>query len=78
MPRTEALELLLGRISEQHPKRLFLEREFHWTAAGKRGESRMQKKFNEFYLEEEFQILWDVSLKIGSWPIQIYGLYAAD
>ena len=66
------------RLGNQHPQRAFLEREFHWTTAGKRGESRLQKKFNEFYLEEEFQILWDVSLKIGTWPVQMDGLLLTE
>lgn len=78
MPRVEALELLLARLKDQHPQRPFLERELHWTAAGKRGESRLEKKFNEFYLEEEFQILWDVSLKIGNWPVQMDGLLLTE
>ncbi|MBT2569990.1 NERD domain-containing protein [Planococcus sp. ISL-110] len=69
---------MLVRLSEQHPQRSFLERELHWTTAGKRGESRLQKKFNEFYLDEEFQILWDVSLKIANWPVQIDGLLLTE
>lgn len=72
------MELLLARLGEQHPQRPFLARELHWTAAGKRGESRLQKKFNEFYLEEEFQVLWDVSLKIGTWPVQMDGLLLTE
>lgn len=78
MPRVEALELLLARLKDLHPQRPFLERELHWTAAGKRGENRLEKKFNEFYLEEEFQILWDVSLKIGTWPVQMDGLLLTE
>ena len=78
MPRVQALELLLARLKEPHPQRAFLERELHWTTAGKRGESRLQKKFNEFYLEEEFQILWDVSLKIGNWTVQMDGLLLTE
>ncbi|TWT08535.1 NERD domain-containing protein [Planococcus sp. CPCC 101016] len=65
---------MLARLVNHHPQRPFLERELHWTTAGKRGESRLQKKFNEFYLEEEFQILWDISLKMGTWPVQMDGL----
>ncbi|WP_236015526.1 nuclease-related domain-containing protein [Planococcus soli] len=72
------MELLLARLSEHHPQRSFLERELHWTVAGKRGESRLQKKFNEFHLEEEFQILWDISLKIGTWSVQMDGLLLTE
>lgn len=68
------MELLLARLGNQHPQRAFLERELYWTTAGTRGESRLQKKFNEFYWEEEFQVIWDVSLKMANWPIQMDGL----
>ena len=74
----QALELLLARLKDQHPQRPFLERELHWTAAGTRGEGRLQKKFREFYSDEEFQILWDVSLKIGTWSVQMDGLLLTE
>ncbi|WP_223641096.1 nuclease-related domain-containing protein [Planococcus sp. 4-30] len=72
------MELLLIRLGEHHPQRPFIERELHWAAAGTRGEDRLQKKFHEFYSEEEFQILWDVSLKIGSWSVQMDGLLLTE
>ena len=65
---------MLARLKDPHPQRPFLERELHWKTAGKRGENRLQKKFGEFYLEEEFQILWDISLKMGAWSVQMDGL----
>lgn len=70
----EALELLLERLDKNHPQREFLERKLYMAIAGKRGENRLQKKFNEFPQEEEFHILWDINLKIGNWPVQIDGL----
>lgn len=70
--------MLLARLKDQHPQRPFLERELHWTTAGIRGESRLQKKFCEFYTDEEFQILWDVSLKIGTWSVQMDGLLLTE
>ncbi len=74
LTQADALTLLLTRLGYHHPQRQFLERDLHWTTAGKRGESRIQKKFNEFYFEEEFHILWDVNLKIDNWPVQMDGL----
>ncbi|MDN7242106.1 nuclease-related domain-containing protein [Planococcus sp. N028] len=70
--------MLLERLESNHPQRQFLEQQLHWRAAGKRGESRLQKKFNEFYQEEEFHILWNVNLKIGNWPVQMDGLLLTD
>ncbi|WP_298830618.1 nuclease-related domain-containing protein [uncultured Planococcus sp.] len=72
------MELLLIRLGEHHPQRPFLERELHWTTAGTRGEGRLQKKFHEFYSEEEFQILWDISLNIGTWSVQMDGLLLTE
>ncbi|PSL36384.1 nuclease-like protein [Planomicrobium soli] len=64
----------MGRLESDHPQREFLKRKLHWTMAGTRGESRLQKEFKEFYLEDEFHILWNVNLKIGTWPVQMDGL----
>ncbi|ALS80216.1 nuclease [Planococcus kocurii] len=74
LTQADALTLLLARLSCHHPQRQFLERELYWITAGKRGENRMQKKFNEFHFEGEFHILWDVNLKIDNWSVQMDGL----
>lgn len=74
LPQAEALELLLSRLSPQHPKRQLLEQQLSWIIAGKRGEERIRRKFNEFYTEEDFRILWDVTLKINTWSVQMDGL----
>ncbi|ANU12155.1 nuclease [Planococcus antarcticus DSM 14505] len=78
LPQTEALALLLARLDHQHPQRPFLERELHWKTAGKRGEERIRKKFNEFYQEEEFHTLWNVNLKIDNWFVQMDGLLLTE
>lgn len=78
LTQADALALLLTRLSYHHPQRQFLERELYWTTAGKRGESRIQKKFNEFHFEGEFQTLWDVNLKIDNWPVQMDGLLLTE
>ncbi|MEK6267094.1 MAG: NERD domain-containing protein [Planococcus sp. (in: firmicutes)] len=78
MSQAEALALLLTRLSPQHPQRQFLEQQLSWTTAGKRGEERIRRKFNEFYMEEDFRILWDVNLKIGTWSVQMDGLLLTE
>ncbi|MGB6406180.1 MAG: nuclease-related domain-containing protein [Planococcus donghaensis] len=78
MSQAEALTLLLSRLGPQHPQRQFLEQQLSWTTAGKRGEERVKRKFNEFYMEEDFRILWDVNLKIGTWSVQMDGLLLTE
>lgn len=74
LSQVEALSLLLARLSPQHPQRQFLEQQLSWATAGKRGEERIKRKFNEFYMEEDFRVLWDVNLTIGTWAVQMDGL----
>ena len=74
LTKSKALSLLLARLPEKHGKRLFLEGELHKEDAGKRGEQRLRHKFKEFYLEEEFLVLWNVNLNIGEWKVQMDGL----
>ncbi|WP_379081434.1 nuclease-related domain-containing protein [Metaplanococcus flavidus] len=61
-------------MKENSPDREFLERELFKAEAGIRGEKRLQRKFVEFYSSEPFEILWNTSLTLGNWPVQIDGL----
>jgi hypothetical protein len=72
--KTEALEKLLLRLGPVHPQRDFIDTQLYRTAGGKRGEQRLKARFKEFWIEEEFNALWDVSLTLGDWPVQIDGL----
>jgi hypothetical protein len=74
LTKSQALSLLLARLPENHGHRTFLEAELYREDAGKRGEQRLKNKFKEFYLEEEFNVLWNVNLSIGSWKVQMDGL----
>lgn len=64
----------IRRLNENTSDRDFLERELFLAEAGIRGEKRLQKKFVEFYSSEPFEILWNTSLTLGNWPVQIDGL----
>lgn len=61
-------------MKENTPERDFLERDLFLAEAGIRGEKRLQKKFVEFYSSEPFEIIWNTSLTLGNWPVQIDGL----
>lgn len=74
LSKSQSLTMLLDRLPEKHASRNFLERELYMEEAGQRGEKRMRHKFEEFYLEEEFLILWNVELKIGNWKVQMDGI----
>ncbi|MGK7377963.1 nuclease-related domain-containing protein [Planococcus sp. 1R117A] len=74
LSETEALESLLNRLPETHSYRKFLEVKLYRSKAGNLGEARIKKKFKEFYSEEEHHVMWDVSLSIGDWKVQIDGL----
>lgn len=78
LSHAEALESILGRLAPGHSHRKFLEVELYQTLAGKRGESRLQSRFKEFYLDGEFHVLWDVNLSIGSWKVQMDGLLLTE
>ncbi|QHJ72374.1 NERD domain-containing protein [Planococcus halotolerans] len=69
---------MIGRLPAVHPQRHYLAGEQRQIAAGIRGEDRMQKHFVEFHPQEEFHILWDVSLAMGDWKIQMDGLLLTD
>lgn len=72
--KTEALERLLSRLPDGHSQLKFIQSEWHRTASGQRGETRLALRFKEFHLDEAFHILWDVNLKLGDWPVQIDGI----
>lgn len=66
----DALKSLLRRLPANHSYRKFLEVELHRSIAGKSGEDRVEKKFKEFYLDEEFHMLKNISLRIKDWKVQ--------
>lgn len=70
----ESLEALMVRLPKNHSHRKLIEFEMYRRSAGERGEKRMIKKFNEFFFEEPFQVLWDVNLGINEWKVQLDGL----
>ena len=74
LSKAEALRAALRRLPINYPDRGFLEKELHNAEAGVRGEQRLQKKFIEFYMKEPYQILWNVSLSLGNWSVQMDGL----
>lgn len=76
--KTEALEGLLLRLAERHPQRDFLDKQLYRTSGGKRGEGRLKARFKEFWIEEAFTALWDISLTLGDWPVQIDGLLLTE
>lgn len=78
LSETESLERLLGRFPENHSYRKFLEVELYRSTAGKRGEERIKKKFKEFYVDEEFHLLMNISLSIGDWKVQMDGLLITE
>ncbi|WP_162287817.1 nuclease-related domain-containing protein [Indiicoccus explosivorum] len=74
MSEAEALRLLLERLDGSHPQRAYVESERHNREAGVRGESRIESKFKEFFIPEDFEVFWDVGLAIGDWRVQFDGL----
>lgn len=74
----DALGSLLSRLHPAHSQRNYLEGELHRTVAGISGEDRMRKRFVEFLPDDEFHVLWDVSLAIGSWKTQFDGLLLTE
>ncbi|WP_422123891.1 nuclease-related domain-containing protein [Planococcus sp. X10-3] len=69
---------LIGRLHEKHPQKEYLENQHHRKSAGERGESKLQKKFKEFHLDEDYHALWDIGLKQGEWITQFDGLLLTD
>ncbi|MDN7240288.1 nuclease-related domain-containing protein [Planococcus sp. N028] len=74
LSRTEALEAAIRRLPTHSPERSFLEKELYNITAGMRGEQRLMKKLIEFYSQEKYEIIWNNSLSLGNWPVQIDGL----
>lgn len=74
LPQSKAIMHLLRRLPDKHPKKGYLENQLHRKSAGERGESKLQKKFNEFYLEDDYAALWDIELKLDNWKTQFDGL----
>ena len=74
MPQAHAIQHLIGRLPEQHPQKKYLENQHHRKSAGARGEGKMQKKFKEFHVDEDFDALWDIGLEQGDWITQFDGL----
>lgn len=73
-----ALESLIVRLPPVHQQHEYLEAELRRKIAGTRGELRMQKRFDEFQQDEEFHVLWNVCLAMGSWKIQMDGLLLTE
>ena len=78
LPQTQAIAHLIGRLPDNHPKKGYLENQLHRKTAGERGESRLQKKFMEFHLDEQYVALWDIGLKMGGWITQFDGLILTE
>lgn len=74
LPKTAAIECLLKRIPYHHSQRDYLENQLHRASAGIRGEGKMMRKFNEFYMEENHVPMWDLNMKLRDWAVQIDGL----
>src|SRR5690606_15469567 len=78
LSETESLVRLLYRLPENHPKRQFLQVELFRTAAGKRGEKRLEQKLKEFRLAENHRFLRNICLSKGEWRIQMDGLLLTE
>ena len=78
LPQAQAILHFIGRLPETHPKKGYLENQHHRKTAGERGEIKMQKKFKEFHLEEDYHALWDIGLKQGEWITQFDGLILTE
>lgn len=78
LSQTESLERLLYRLPENHPQRPFLQVELFRTAAGKRGEDRLERKFIEFSPEENHRFLRNICLSLGEWRVQMDGLLLTE
>lgn len=74
LPPTQAIKHFIARLPEQHTQKKYLENQYHRKSAGERGEGKMQKKFKEFHVDEDFDALWDIGLKKGDWITQFDGL----
>lgn len=78
MARTEGLEKLINRLPFEHQSQVYLQKELHRTASGVRGEYRIEARLKEFYLDEDFRVIWNVQLQLGNWPVQMDGLLLTE
>lgn len=78
LTENEALETLLLRLADEHPQRNFLETRLYRTASGERGEARMRLRFKEFWIDGDFTALWDISLALDDWKVQLDGLLLTE
>lgn len=78
LSETESLERLMYRLPENHPKLPFLKIEHYRTAAGSRGEARLERKLIEFVPEDNHRFLRDICLSLGDWKIQMDGLVLTE
>ena len=78
LTENEALETLLLRLADSHPQRNYLESRLYRTAGGERGEARLQSRFKEFWIDDAFTVLWDVSLALGDWKVQLDGILLTE
>ena len=78
LSKVESLERLLARLPEFHANRSYVEMQLHRAAAGVRGEARIRRKFTEFYVEEAFDVIWNISLNLGQWRVQMDGLLLTE
>lgn len=74
----EGLKLLISRLPADHQSQSYLQNELHRTASGIRGELRIEARFNEFHLDEDFRVMWNVQLQLGNWPVQMDGLLLTE
>lgn len=78
LTENEALETLLLRLANDHPQRNYLETRLYRTAGGERGEARLQSRFKEFWIDEDFTAIWDVALALDDWKVQLDGILLTD
>lgn len=78
LSETESLERLMYRLPENHPKLPFVKIEHYRTAAGSRGEARLERKFIEFVSEDKHCFLRNICLSLGDWKIQMDGLLLTE
>ena len=78
LPQAQAIFHFTARLPETHPRKEYLENQHHRKTAGIRGEIKMQKKFKEFHLEEDYHALWDIGLKQGEWITQFDGVILTE
>lgn len=78
LPQSQAIFHFIGRLPEKHPQKVYLENQLHRKTAGERGENKLQKKFKEFHLGDNYTALWDIGLEMGDWITQFDGLVLTE